>query len=57
MGHMGNKSDPMELRTRVDDTLFKKFQKLKEHYGITEHSEMLRLLISEMYRHVIEKER
>ncbi|MFQ5968990.1 MAG: hypothetical protein ACE5J2_00640 [Nitrososphaerales archaeon] len=54
---MSNEPDPMELRTRVDDPLLRKFQKLKEHYGITENSEMLRLLISEMYRSVIEKEK
>ncbi len=53
---MGNGSELIELRTRVDAALLKKLEKLKEYYGVTENSEILRLLISEMYRNIGKKD-
>ncbi len=48
--------DLVELRTRVDAKLVKKLDSLKAHYGVTENSEILRLLISEMHRRIIDKD-
>ncbi len=53
---MGNGSELIELRTRVDAALLKKLEKLKDYYGVTENSEILRLLISEMYRNIGKKD-
>ena len=48
--------DLVELRTRVDARLLKKLDGLKAHYGVTENSEILRLLISEMHRRIIDRD-
>lgn len=53
---MTRESELVELRTRADHALLAKLEKLKEYYGITENSEILRLLISEMHRRVIKKD-
>ena len=53
---MTNESGLFELRTRVDIALLKKFEKLRAYYGITENSEMLRLLVTELYKRVIERD-
>ena len=53
---MPDESNPIEVRTRIDPGLMKKLEKLKTFYGITETSEIVRLLITEMYRRVILKE-
>jgi len=53
---LGNGSELIELRTRVDAALLKKLEKLKDYYGVTENSEILRLLISEMYRNIGKKD-
>jgi len=53
---MGQVLEGVTVRIAVKKDLAKKFNRLKEYYGLIHDTEVIRVLVSEMY-HSIERQR
>ncbi|MGQ4876040.1 MAG: hypothetical protein ACP6IY_18395 [Promethearchaeia archaeon] len=47
-------TDKIEIRVRLDKDFKDKIEKLKKFYGIKNNTELIRLLITEKYRDIVQ---
>ena len=47
-------SKKVEIRVSLEDEFFEKIESIKNYYGIKNNTELIRLLITEKHREIIE---